>query len=277
MIRRSMADLSTSALVLVGHGSGTNPGASRSTRIHADALRTRETFKSVHVAFLKEAPFMDGLLDTIHEDTVFVVPNMASKGYLTETLIPGALGLTGVVTERVTPHGHQHIYFCDPTGTHPALLEAGVNAVAAVMRDHEHAPDKTCILIAGHGNQKNPENANQTGQMANRIRNELDSISVRCAFLEEAPYIKDWRGDAPCDHVIILPFLISGGLHGARDVPALMGLDPDDARLSALDDGAAVAGPFDVDGRRIYYLRPIGADPVVEDIVIKQAESALAP
>lgn len=277
MIRTSMASasLKESALVLVGHGSAKNPGSGLSTRRHAESLAKRGIFGAVHAALLKEEPFLDGLLDRIEQPVVHVVPNMASKGYLTETLIPKALGLTGTITERITPKGHQRIYLHDPVGTHPALLDRAARNVADIVRAHASVPEATCILVAGHGNTANPENAAQTRRIANRIRKDAMASSVRCAFLEEPPYIKDWRHETDAATVIVLPFLISGGVHGGDDIPILMGIDTGDERLAALADGATAAGPFSVDGRRIFYLRPIGADPVVEDIAIALAQEDL--
>lgn len=273
-----MADnrLKEAALVLVGHGSARNLGSGLSTRRHAESLAARGVFGAVHAAFLREAPFLDGLLDRVGQSVIHVVPNMASKGYLTETLIPKALGLTGKVTERITPKGRQRIHLCDPVGTHPALLERAARNVADVIRAHAALPEATCVLVAGHGNTGNPENAEQTRRVANRIRKDALARSVRCAFLEEPPYIKDWRRETDAATVVVLPFLISGGVHGGDDIPRLMGIDTGDERLAALSTGAPVAGPFSIDGRRVFYLRPIGADPVVEDVAIALAEEMFA-
>lgn len=273
-----MTDFSTTALILVGHGSQRSSGSSRSTIRHAEILRARGLFASVHAAFLKQEPGLEGLLDTLDAETVAVVPIMAAEGYLTETLIPEQMGLTGLVTERITPQGHQRIYRCEAIGTHPMFLDAAAVQIADVIRTHNLSADETCVLVAGHGNSSNTLNADQTRRVATRIRAEGVAGSVRCAFLEQSPFIRDWRRETDAKTIVFFPYLISGGVHGAQDMPALMGLDPDDPALAALGDDKPAAGPFVVDDgqRTVFYLRPAGADPAVEDIIAQRVEKALS-
>jgi len=94
------SDWTHAALVVVGHGSAKNPNSSRPTRDHAEAIRRRNLFAHVHVAFWKEAPRLNEVLETVTVKDVFVVPNLACKGYITGDVIPQEMGLTGPVTER---------------------------------------------------------------------------------------------------------------------------------------------------------------------------------
>ena len=86
------------ALVIVGHGSTTNPDSSEPNHLLADAIRARGIFDEVLCCFWKEEPSMREILHTVSSSHVYVVPNFISEGYFTQTVIPRELGLDGPVT-----------------------------------------------------------------------------------------------------------------------------------------------------------------------------------
>ena len=83
--------------------------------------------------------------------------------------------------------------------------------------------------------------------------------------------LKDWRRIAAGKTVVVVPFLMSGGLHGTRDIPTLLGLDPDDPGLAGLEESEKPAGPLTLAGRKVYLFRPLGYEPVMTEIIIERA------
>ena len=83
------------ALVIVGHGSTTNPDSSEPTHRMADLIRQRGIFDEVLCCFWKEEPSMREVLHSVTSPDVYVVPNFISEGYFTQEVIPRELGLEG--------------------------------------------------------------------------------------------------------------------------------------------------------------------------------------
>ncbi len=265
----SLKSASETALVVVGHGSALTPGSSAPTRAHADLLRKRGLFAEVHAAFWKEAPHLSEILDRVTADKVVVVPNLACPGYITGTVIPHEMGLTGPVTERK----NKRIRLTDPVGTHPGIAEAVASRVRAVIEESVLPADQVCLLLIGHGSTRNPQSSLRTHAVADELRAMGLAAEVRAAFLEQEPKLEDWRDVITAPNLIALPFMISNGLHGARDVPALLGFDADAPELVNMAETGTPAGPFEVSGRRLWYCRAVGSEPLVADII---ADLALA-
>ena len=47
---------------------------------------------------------------------------------------------------------------------------------------------------------------------------------IRAAFIEEAPLVSDWPQMTTAEHLIVLPYLIGGGLHAQEDIPIMLGI-----------------------------------------------------
>src|SRR3977135_3135665 len=114
-----MAEISKSALLIVGHGSTVNAHSSAPTWTHAREIQRRNAFADVKCAFWKEEPSLRDALFFFPDETsreVFVVPNFISEGYFTQTVIPRELELAGPITTRA--NGQNWIY-CEPVGNKP--------------------------------------------------------------------------------------------------------------------------------------------------------------
>lgn len=255
------------ALVIVGHGSAKAPDSSRPTREHAEALRRSGRFAEVHVAFWKEEPFLKDVLAQVQAPEVRIVPNLACKGYITGQVIPREMGLTGPVTER----DGKRIVLCDPVGTHPGIAEAIAAKVRGVAAAHGLDAARICLVLVGHGTARNPESAIQTQAVAERLATTGLAAEVRSAFLEQDPHVRDWASLTVAPDVLVMPFMISNGLHGAEDIPAFLGLDPQAPELRRLAEDGLPAGPFAVAGRRLWYLRAVGHEPAVTGIIAELA------
>src|SRR5205823_8262657 len=93
----------SSALLIVGHGSTVNPDSSAPSLAHAAEIRRRNLFADVAYAFWKEEPSLRDALFLFQEPKireVYVVPNFISEGYFTEIVIPRELELNGRCTTR---------------------------------------------------------------------------------------------------------------------------------------------------------------------------------
>jgi sirohydrochlorin cobaltochelatase len=260
------AELADAALVVVGHGSALNPDSSRPTRDHAADIRRRGIFAEVHTAFWKEEPFIGRILDKIAAPRVFVVPNLACKGYITGEVMPKEMGLTGPETRR----GDQRIYLCDPVGTHPVIAATIARRAGGIVITHGLDTADTCLLLIGHGSPRNKQSSIQTRLVADTLAGQGVAAETRTAFLEHGPRVEDWARVTAAANVIVVPFMISNGLHGAEDVPALLGLSPAVKDLKRMAEDGTPAGPYDVQGRKMWYCRAVGSEPEVAGIIVEQ-------
>ncbi len=248
------------ALVVVGHGSTANGDSSRTTYLHAARIRERNVFAEVREGFLKQAPALDDVLANISAPKVRLVPFMASKGYVTDRILPA----------KIAPDSH--VVVTEPVGAHPLILATIQTTISSFIKDGEINAGDAAVLIVGHGTAKGRAAADRLGILAAAL-----PTVAKAVFLQQEPLLKDWRKVTDAKTVIVLPFLMSGGLHGTRDVPALLGLNPDDhgPGLAGLDKSEKPAGPFELGGREVYLFRPLGYEPVITEIIIERARASI--
>jgi len=258
---------STSALLIVGHGSTVNPDSSAPTLMHAAEIRRRGAFADVASCFWKEEPSLrDALLffrdQTIRE--VYVVPNFISEGYFTRTVIPRELELTGPVTRRA---GGQGWKYCEPVGNHPRMTEL------LLQRAHEVAPQipelETTLLIVGHGTGLNDNSAVAAKHQAGLIRGLNRYAAVLNVYMEEPPLVSDWLKLTKTRNVVVAPFFISDGLHSYEDIPAMLGITGTAWHPASGDQNSG--NPHQLHGRSLFYSTAIGTDPKFADVITEQA------
>ena len=256
-----MVEKRNSTLVLVGHGSTLNPDSSAPTFQHADEIGRRELFAEVYCAFWKEEPSLREVLRMVESDDIYVVPNFISEGYFTETIIPRELELTGPVTRRLG----KVIKYCEPVGNDPRMIDL------LLRRAHEAAPsvppDRTSLLIVGHGTSLNRKSAEAAQQQVRVIREKRLYAEVTEAYMEEPPFIADWRKNTSQRYVVVVPFFIADGLHSYQDIPVLLGIES--ARSSAASQQEIFRrNPYSLDGRELYYASAIGTEPLMADVIL---------
>ncbi|MCP5367867.1 MAG: cobalamin biosynthesis protein CbiX [Hyphomicrobiales bacterium] len=262
--------LADAALVIVGHGSSISANSSLATTLQGNEIRRRNLFAEVHEAFWKEAPFLGDVLDDVAAPRIFVVPNLACRGYITSSVIPRTMGLTGRVTERIGRHGHQTVVLCEPVGTNPRIARVVAGRAEAIVTEFGLAAERTCLMLVGHGSKRNAQSSIQTQAIAAALADQGVFAEVTVAFLEQDPTVANWRQATTAESVIVMPFMISNGLHGAEDVPALLGIDPADPAMARMAEEGIPAGPYAIDGRRVWYCRAVGSEPGVADIIVDQ-------
>ena len=259
-----MVSRSTSALLIVGHGSTVNPDSSAPTLLHAAEIRRRGIFADVACCFWKEEPSLrDALLffqDPVISD-VCVVPNFISEGYFTRTVIPRELELTGPETQR---QSGQIWKYCQPVGSHGRMTEL------LLQRAREVAPEapeaETTLLIVGHGTGLNDNSAVAAKHQVEIIRLLNRYAAVLNVYMEEPPLVSDWLTLTETRNVVVVPFFVSDGLHSYEDIPTMLGI-----HATGLD--GAAGNPHELHGRSLFYSNAIGTDPMLADVIIEQAAS----
>jgi sirohydrochlorin cobaltochelatase len=254
---------SSSALLIVGHGSTVNPASSTPTLKHAATIRGRGIFAEVACCFWKEEPSLRDALCFFRDPAireVYVVPNFISEGYFTRTVIPRELELTGTETER---SNGQVWKYCEPVGNHESmtghLLERAYE-IAPGISDKE-----TTLLIVAHGTSLNDNSAVAAKEQAEKIRDLGRYAAVLNVYMEEPPLVSDWVNLTKTQNVVVVPFFISDGLHSYEDIPALLGIE------NARTGGESRA--HELHGRSLFYSTAIGTDSRFADVIIEQANS----
>jgi sirohydrochlorin cobaltochelatase len=258
------ASHSHAALIIIGHGSTTNPDSSAPTHLHADAIRRRGIFREVACCFWKEEPNMREVYEMVDSDVIYIVPNFISEGYFCQQVLPRELRLDGPVTHR----DGKTIYYCDPVGIHPNMTRL------ILQRADEVAPgvprDRTSLVIVGHGTSLNENSTKAIQDQVSLIRGGHHGFAeVIDTYMEEAPFVAEWAKLTASPDVVIVPFFIADGLHSFQDIPVLLGMREEiGAALS--ESGVFHDNPHQLQGRQLYYSGAIGTAPLMADVVLDQ-------
>jgi len=128
---------------------------------------------------------------------------------------------------------------------------------------------KKGLLLVGHGSSM-PYNQELVEKTAIIIRNQHLEYVVKCGFMNmNKPSIKeslDAFRHEPIDALVVVPLFLAKGVHIEKDIPGEIGL-PEGTRK----------GTFAHNGKTIpmVYAEPIGVDPLLADLMVKNATKAL--
>jgi sirohydrochlorin cobaltochelatase len=254
-----------SALVIVGHGSTLNPDSSAPTYEHAEAIIRSGAFREVQCAFWKEEPSFRQVLHSVDCEDVYVVPNFISEGYFTRTVIPRELGLAGPVT-RI---GQRTVKYCEPVGSHQKMTELLLHRASTIAPGIP--PEKSTLIIVGHGTNLNDNSAAAAKREVERIAAMGIYGEVLNAYMEEAPLIADWDKLATQPNVIVVPFFIADGLHSYEDIPVLLGIASESpGAASASTESVFSKNPYVLRDRTLFYASSIGTEPGFADVILDQ-------
>jgi sirohydrochlorin cobaltochelatase len=256
------ANWANAALLLAGHGLASQPDGALSTLHHAESLRARGLFADVRAGFLRQEPELAATLAQLVQPRVYVVPLLASKGYIADTVMAKRLNLSGPVTRHIAADREQELCFCDPVGMHPGIPALLGKRIAALCRRQALAPEATEVILVGHGTPRNPRSSERTREVADMLAAAGIAARVQAMFLEEEPLIDGWKDRTTADTVIVAPFLIANWYHGSEDLPGRIGVDPQ----------AGEAAPSLIDGRRLWYMSPLGEEPEIADLALAMVE-----
>lgn len=254
-----------SALLILGHGSTENPDSSQPCWDHADTIAASGQFGAVHCAFWKEEPSFRQIWPMIEQREVYIVPNFISEGYFTRQVLPRELELTGHTTRR----GEKVLHYCDPVGIHPAMTRL-LTKRALEMIDESVDPTEASLIIVGHGTGLNQKSTEAIKTQVEAIRESGAPFArVLDAYMEEAPFVADWRTLTDTPNVVVVPFFIADGLHSYQDIPVLLGMEREPT-AAASQMAVFRTNPHSFEDRRLWYSSAIGTDPSLAEVIVDQ-------
>lgn len=206
------------ALVLLGHGSSKHPSSSIPCRLHADAIRRMGIFKSVHCGFLKETPLIEECLDYVDAEDVFILPFFLAEGYYTKKVIPEKLRLS----ERPAS-----MRYLKPVGIDAMTRDVILDQAARAMVMGEWRQEETSLVLLGHGSTKSATSKDTLLEHIEALKELTNFAQITDLWLEEPPFIKDWRDEVTEKNILCIPYLIADGQHGGWDIPELLGMQRD--------------------------------------------------
>lgn len=206
-----------SGLVLAAHGSRSDKCVNAIIRHHAARLATMTDFDEVAVAFHHGFPTFATVLDTLDATDVTVVPMMMSEGYFSTRVLPREL-------RRNRRFPLIRVRQTKPIGTLPGLSTLVHRRVAEVIRLFDLAPVDTAIVVVGHGTERHKRSGCSTVALAANLLDAALCGQVLHAFLDQRPYLQDVYDYLAKPNLLVLPFLIGGGGHVTRDIPARLGV-----------------------------------------------------
>ena len=129
---------------------------------------------------------------------------------------------------------------------------------------------KKGMLLIGHGSTM-PYNKELVEKTASLIKIINTDFIVKCGFMNmNTPTIKESLNEfrnEPIDAIVVVPLFLAKGVHIEKDIPGEIGLAEGTKK-----------GLFTMNGRSIplVYADPIGSDPLIADLMVKNATKALS-
>lgn len=126
------------------------------------------------------------------------------------------------------------------------------------------------MLLVGHGS-KLPYNKELIETTAGLIAEKTDEYLVKPGFMSlNTPTVVDqleaFRGEE-IDMLVVVPLFLAKGVHINQDIPELLGLSEGSRN-----------GTFQLNGKTVplVYASPIGSDPLLAELMLKNAADAIA-
>jgi len=268
-------DVSSTTLILLGHGSTTNANSANAVHQHAAEIRKRQLFAEVKVAFWKQEPVVAKVLFGVTTSRAFIVPLFISEGYFTEHAIPEKLGFKEPCEtdwSRILERDGKKFIFTKPVGTHGEMTDVLLARATKVLEDfpfpRKAKAGRTSLFIAGHGTKQNADSRKAIERQVELIREQNIYSEVLPCFLEEEPLIADVPTIAQSKNIVIVPFFISDGLHTVEDIPILLG-EPEKMVRKRLAAGQPTwRNPTERNGKLVWYAPAVGTDPLIAEVVI---------
>jgi len=173
-------------------------------------------FHSVHCGFLKEMPLIEECLDFVEAEKVIILPVFLAEGYYTKKVIPEKLGLdkrSGDFT------------YLKPLGLDSFIQKIIIEQAKRAMG--EWTERETSLVLLGHGSTKSKTSKDTLLEHIEGLKKQTGFTQITDLWLEEPPFIKDWREVVTQKNVLFIPYLIADGQHGGWDIPDLTGVTRD--------------------------------------------------
>jgi sirohydrochlorin cobalto/nickelchelatase len=127
------------------------------------------------------------------------------------------------------------------------------------------------LLLIGHGS-KMPYNKELVDLTSTLIASQYPGeYVVKSAFMNmnspSVPETLDAFRKEDIDALVVVPLFLAKGVHITKDIPPLVGLEEGQSK-----------GTFTMNGKSIplIYADPIGPDPLLADLMVKNAKRALS-
>jgi sirohydrochlorin ferrochelatase len=129
---------------------------------------------------------------------------------------------------------------------------------------------KKGMLLVGHGS-KMPYNQELVEKTAAFIKAKNDGYIVKCGFMNmNKPTIRESLEEfrhEPIEALVVVPLFLAKGVHIEKDIPGEIGLAEGVKKGSFVLNGKSVP---------LLYADPIGSDPLLAELMIKNADKALS-
>ena len=125
------------------------------------------------------------------------------------------------------------------------------------------------LLLVGHGSSL-PYNKQLVEDTARLVSRREPGYLVKCAFMNlNQPTITEALEEfkrEDVDTVVVVPLFLAKGVHINRDIPGVLGLSEGSFRGSLRKNGSEIP---------LIYADPIGSDPLLAELMLKNAARAL--
>lgn len=189
--------------VLVAHGAPSDP-MPQERALEALAARVQAHLPDWRIegATLAHEGALEEKLARLEAPLIY--PFFMARGWFTGTELPRRLGLIG---KADLPQ-------LNPFGTDPDLPEL----VAQIATEGLTGPlTHDSLILVGHGSKVSRRSADSTYAMAEALRARTGFGTILCAFVEEAPFLRDVAATAP--QATCLPFFALRAGHVEGDLP----------------------------------------------------------
>jgi sirohydrochlorin cobaltochelatase len=268
------SDFATDTLVVLGHGTTQNDNSAAPVYQHAAELRKRNLFAEVREAFWKQSPQVQDVLSELKTPRVFIAPLFMSEGYFSVNVIPQALGFTGIDFKSPRPGW----FYCKPVGTHPQMADVlsarAADVVARFPFPREPKPSDITLFVAGHGTDRDPNSRKIVDSLVEAIRQRNIYHAVHAIFLDEEPRIPRVFELCATRNAVVIPFLVSDGLHVTEDIPVLLGEAERVVKERLAAGQPTWRNPTEKQGKLIWYSGAVGTDSRAAEVILERVREA---
>ena len=240
------------ALIILGHGSSVHASSSIPCRLHADNIRRMGIFESVHCGFIKETPLLEECLDHVEAKKIIILQNFLAEGYYTNKVIPQKLNLEDKNFE---------VEYLKPIGLDDSIQDVITDLADRAMGEWKQ--EETTLMLLGHGSTKSKTSKDTLLEHIESLREKTNFAQIDDLWLEEPPFIKDWRDVVQYKQVLFIPYLIADGQHGGWDIPEMIGMER---------DIYASYKAHKVDHYELKLTSALGKSPKMVDLMLRQLE-----
>lgn len=152
------------------------------------------------------------------------------------------------------------------------------------MDTNSNSENKTGVLLIGHGSRL-PYNKEVVSSIADKYAKKHPELNIEVGFMELAeldiPSAFNKLKETGVEKIIVMPVFLAHGMHTKRDIPKILGLEPEEIEATDNEHGHHHGHHHDeevetieFDGELVY-IEPLGADDAIVDIVSKRVSKHL--